>query len=119
MHIWDIGGQVSLRPFWRNYYEMTDGLVWVIDGASSPQRILESKKMLHEVLASSSSLSGASLLIFLNKMDLPNPISPKELEEVWWIHYFPVAFGLLCNKGSSMAHSAVLSNTFTKCTTGI
>jgi ADP-ribosylation factor-like protein 2 len=30
---WDVGGQKSLRTFWRNYFEETDGLIWVVDSA--------------------------------------------------------------------------------------
>ena len=33
MNIWDVGGQKSLRSYWRNYFEQTDGLVWVVDSA--------------------------------------------------------------------------------------
>lgn len=33
LNIWDIGGQKTLRPYWRNYYEKTDGLIWVVDSA--------------------------------------------------------------------------------------
>ena len=33
MNIWDVGGQSSLRSYWRNYFECTDGLIWVVDSA--------------------------------------------------------------------------------------
>ena len=35
LNFWDIGGQKSIRPFWRNYYEETDAIVWVIDSTDS------------------------------------------------------------------------------------
>lgn len=25
--VWDVGGQKSIRPYWRNYFENTDGIV--------------------------------------------------------------------------------------------
>ncbi|XP_074786372.1 ADP-ribosylation factor-like protein 2 isoform X2 [Athene noctua] len=31
LNVWDVGGQSSLRSYWRNYFESTDGLVWVVD----------------------------------------------------------------------------------------
>lgn len=31
--MWDVGGQKSLRSYWRNYFECTDGLIWVVDSA--------------------------------------------------------------------------------------
>lgn len=27
LNVWDIGGQKSIRPYWKNYYDATDGLV--------------------------------------------------------------------------------------------
>ena len=30
-NIWDVGGQKSLRSYWKNYFESTDGLIWVLD----------------------------------------------------------------------------------------
>jgi ADP-ribosylation factor-like protein 2 len=33
--VWDVGGQRSLRPYWRNYFERTDALVWVVDSADA------------------------------------------------------------------------------------
>jgi len=35
LNIWDVGGQKTLRSYWRNYFEQTDGLVWVVDSADS------------------------------------------------------------------------------------
>jgi ADP-ribosylation factor-like protein 2 len=29
--IGDVGGQKTLRPFWRNHFEETDAVIWVID----------------------------------------------------------------------------------------
>merc|ERR1712167_169032 len=33
LNIWDVGGQQTIRSYWRNYFEQTDGLVWVVDSA--------------------------------------------------------------------------------------
>jgi ADP-ribosylation factor-like protein 3 len=33
MNVWDIGGQKTIRPYWRNYYDATDVLIYVIDSA--------------------------------------------------------------------------------------
>ena len=29
LNIWDVGGQATLRPYWQNYFERTDALLWV------------------------------------------------------------------------------------------
>jgi GTPase SAR1 family protein len=49
MNIWDVGGQKSIRSYWRNYFEQTDGLVWVVDSADR-LRLEDCKKELHELL---------------------------------------------------------------------
>ena len=28
LNVWDIGGQKSIRPYWRNYIDQTDALVF-------------------------------------------------------------------------------------------
>ena len=33
LNIWDVGGQKSLRSYWRNYFEQTDAMIWVVDSA--------------------------------------------------------------------------------------
>lgn len=35
LNVWDIGGQKSIRPYWRNYYDQTDALIYVIDSAGN------------------------------------------------------------------------------------
>jgi ADP-ribosylation factor-like protein 2 len=30
LNIWDVGGQKTIRSYWRNYFEQTDGLIWVV-----------------------------------------------------------------------------------------
>lgn len=30
-NIGDVGGQKTLRSYWRNYFEKTDALIWVVD----------------------------------------------------------------------------------------
>eukprot|EP00960_Hanusia_phi_P055073 762861-Hanusia_phi.AAC.2 len=35
LNVWDVGGQKTLRSYWRNYFEATDGLVWVVDSADT------------------------------------------------------------------------------------
>ncbi|CAG9535057.1 unnamed protein product [Cercopithifilaria johnstoni] len=31
LNVWDIGGQRKIRPYWKNYFENTDVLIYVID----------------------------------------------------------------------------------------
>ena len=45
----DVGGQRTLRPYWRNYFEQTDALVWVVDSGDR-LRMQDCKEELHSLL---------------------------------------------------------------------
>lgn len=47
--IGDVGGQKTLRSYWRNYFEKTDALIWVVD-ATDRLRIEDCKEELHALL---------------------------------------------------------------------
>jgi len=49
LNVWDVGGQKSLRSYWRNYFESTDGLIWVVDSADK-RRLDDCRKELHALL---------------------------------------------------------------------
>ncbi|KAF9242946.1 GTP-binding protein [Melanogaster broomeanus] len=80
LNIWDVGGQRTLRPYWRNYFEQTDGIVWVVDSGDR-MRIQDCKEELHNLLLEDR-LSGASLLVFANKQDIQGSMTDKEISEL-------------------------------------
>jgi len=80
LNIWDIGGQKSLRSYWRNYYETNDAVVWVVDSADSG-RFGDCKNELLTLLQEEK-LAGATFLIFANKQDLKGAISPDEIRKI-------------------------------------
>lgn len=80
LNVWDVGGQKSLRSYWRNYFESTDGLIWVVDCADRMRLDAckeELGKLLHE-----ERLSGATLLVLANKQDMPGALSPQEINDI-------------------------------------
>ncbi|XP_052767317.1 ADP-ribosylation factor-like protein 2 [Mya arenaria] len=79
LNIWDVGGQKSLRSYWRNYFESTDGLIWVVDSADR-MRLSDCKQELHNLLQEER-LAGATLLVFANKQDLPGAVPPQEIRQ--------------------------------------
>uniref|UniRef100_A0A2K6JQL2 ADP-ribosylation factor-like protein 2 n=1 Tax=Rhinopithecus bieti TaxID=61621 RepID=A0A2K6JQL2_RHIBE len=79
LNIWDVGGQRSLRSYWRNYFESTDGLIWVVDSADH-QRMQDCQRELQSLLVEEC-LVGATLLIFANKQDLPGALSSNAIRE--------------------------------------
>jgi ADP-ribosylation factor-like protein 3 len=70
LNVWDIGGQKSIRPYWRNYYDQTDALIYVIDSADT-RRLEETGVELGQLLEEDK-LAGVPVLIFANKQDLGN-----------------------------------------------
>ena len=76
---WDIGGQFKLRNLWRHYYENTQGLIFVVD-SNDGERLEECREALNDVLADEE-MKGVPVLIYANKMDLPNSITVPELTE--------------------------------------
>lgn len=79
LNIWDVGGQTTIRSYWRNYFEQTDGLIWVID-STDVLRLENCKKELHNLLLQEK-LFGATLLIFCNKQDLAGALTVDEIRK--------------------------------------
>jgi ADP-ribosylation factor-like protein 2 len=75
--VWDVGGQRTIRSYWRNYFEATDGLIWVVDSADR-RRLRDCRDELLGLL-SQEKLAGASLLIFANKQDLEGALSREDI----------------------------------------
>ncbi|RCH93744.1 ADP-ribosylation factor, Arf Arf6, partial [Rhizopus stolonifer] len=78
-NVWDVGGQDKIRNLWRHYYTGTQGLIFVID-SQDRDRIDEARQELHRIL-SDREMKDCLLLVFANKQDLPNAMSPQEVTE--------------------------------------
>lgn len=104
LNVWDVGGQKTLRPYWRNYFESTDAVVWVVD-SSDGMRIEDCRNELNGLLKEDVSgscicgrsfghvcslvfygctqrLAGATLLVFANKQDLPGSMPLDDIRNV-------------------------------------
>jgi ADP-ribosylation factor-like protein 3 len=79
LNLWDIGGQKSIRPYWRNYFDHTDALIYVID-SSDTKRMDETGIELGQLL-DEEKLEGVPVLIFANKQDLLNAATAEEIGE--------------------------------------
>ena len=75
--MWDIGGQREIRPYWKNYYEHTDGLVYVVDSADD-MRLKECTDELASLLQEEE-LAEVPLLVFANKQDLEMALDASEV----------------------------------------
>lgn len=77
--VWDLGGQTSIRPYWRCYYQNTNAIIYVVDSADT-ERMGISKQELVTMLEEEE-LKDAALLVFANKQDLPTALKPEEVAE--------------------------------------
>lgn len=68
--VWDVGGQDKIRPLWRHYYEDAQGVIFVVD-SNDPGRFAEARNELRSML-NEAELRDAVLLVYANKLDLPN-----------------------------------------------
>ena len=80
--VWDIGGQKAIRPYWKNYYENTDGLVFVVD-SSDEVRLTECTQELQSLLVEEN-LKNVPLLVFANKQDLQFALDAEEVRLKSW-----------------------------------
>lgn len=76
--IFDMSGQSAYRGLWESYYADVDAIVWVLDSADRLRMSLA--KVEIEALTTHTEFIGrhVPLLIFANKMDLNNALSPVE-----------------------------------------
>ena len=75
-----MGGQTTIRSYWRNYFERTDGLIWVVDSGDK-LRLQDCKNELQKLLTQEK-LAGATLMVFCNKQDVQGALTPKEIKDV-------------------------------------
>jgi len=84
LNVWDIGGQRKIRPYWKNYFENTDVLIYVID-SSDRKRFEETGVELGELLEEEK-LAGVPVIIFANKQDLFNAAPAADIAEGLALH---------------------------------
>jgi len=83
-NVWDVGGQDKIRPLWRHYYTGTQGLIFVVD-SNDRDRIDEARQELHRII-NDREMRDALLLVFANKQDLPQAMSPAEITDKLGLH---------------------------------
>ena len=77
LNLWDIGGQSTIRAYWRNYFEKTDGIIWVVDSSDVARMDLCRQELAS--LLQQERLAGASLLVFANKQDMVGSLSAEDI----------------------------------------
>lgn len=77
--LWDLGGSVDARAFWRLYYEDTQAIMFVVD-SSDPDRMDEAREELHRMMMEHA-LWDVPLLVLANKQDHPRAVPLREITE--------------------------------------
>lgn len=77
--IQDLGGQTSIRPYWRCYYANTAAVIFVID-STDIDRLNTAAEELSAML-NEDELRDAGLLVFANKQDQPGAKGAGEISE--------------------------------------
>lgn len=77
--VWDLGGQTSIRPYWRCYYPNTQAIIYVVD--SCDQDRLSTSRAEFQAILGEEELQKAVILVYANKQDLPGALSESEVAE--------------------------------------
>ncbi len=77
--LWDVGGQEKIRPLWRPYTRATDAVIFVVDSCDDGERMEEAKMELHRIMRAPDN-ANVPLVVLANKQDLPEALSPTEIE---------------------------------------
>ncbi|KAH8821763.1 ADP-ribosylation factor family-domain-containing protein [Xylogone sp. PMI_703] len=78
-NVWDLGGQTSIRPYWRCYYANTAAVIFVID-STDIDRLSTAAEELAAML-NEDELKDAALLVFANKQDQPGAKGAGDISE--------------------------------------
>eukprot|EP01064_Diplonema_japonicum_P009613 TRINITY_DN1708_c5_g1_i1.p1 TRINITY_DN1708_c5_g1~~TRINITY_DN1708_c5_g1_i1.p1 ORF type:complete len:183 (+),score=32.73 TRINITY_DN1708_c5_g1_i1:43-591(+) len=80
LQVWDLGGQTSIRPYWRCYYSNTDAIIYVVDSVDR-ERLGIAKEELFAMLEEEE-LKDSVLVVYANKQDMPGAMNEAEISEV-------------------------------------
>ncbi len=75
--MWDLGGQSSIRPYWRCYYNNTSAVIYVVDSTDTERLGISKEELL--AMLSEEELKGVPLALFANKQDLKNAMGVADI----------------------------------------
>ncbi|XXQ30000.1 ADP-ribosylation factor-like protein 1 [Plasmodiophora brassicae] len=67
--MWDLGGQTSIRRYWRLYVKNTDAIIYVVDSTDRDRFELARTELLG--VLEEEELGGVMVLVMANKQDIP------------------------------------------------
>ncbi|KAJ6646845.1 ADP-ribosylation factor-like protein 1 [Pseudolycoriella hygida] len=77
--VWDLGGQTSIRPYWRCYYSNTDAIIYVVDSVDRDRIGISKDELLY--MLREDELNDAILVVLANKQDMEGCMSVAEVHQ--------------------------------------
>lgn len=77
LQVWDLGGQTSIRPYWRCYYPNTDAIIFVVDSCDVDRLGIAKQELL--AMLEEEELKDAILLVFANKQDSKGAMNSRQV----------------------------------------
>ncbi|EZG68195.1 ADP-ribosylation factor [Gregarina niphandrodes] len=77
--VWDLGGQMSIRQYWRCYFLATSAVIFVVDSTDTARMDVAKEEL--QTLDEEEGLENAVFVIFANKQDAPGALSAAQLAE--------------------------------------
>ncbi len=83
--VWDLSGQESLRPYWATYFANTQAILMVVDSVDR-ERIPIVRDELLKVLSNDDVKRETVLLVYANKQDVKEAMTPAEISDALVLH---------------------------------
>ncbi|KAH0792270.1 putative ADP-ribosylation factor [Histomonas meleagridis] len=81
LEIWDVGGECRIPPLWYHYIQSSKGIIFVVDSHENyTGEFDEAREHLFQYILEKKESKNLPLLVLANKQDLPNALSPDEIE---------------------------------------
>jgi ADP-ribosylation factor-like protein 1 len=99
--VWDLGGQTTIRPYWRCYYPNTDAIIFVVDSCDVDRLGIAKQELM--AMLEEEELKDTILLVFANKQDSKGALNAQQVSD---------AMGLsdIKNRQWSISETAALTN---------
>jgi ADP-ribosylation factor-like protein 1 len=75
--VWDLGGQESIRPYWRSYYSEQESVVFVVDSCDVDRMSIAKRELMN--IVEEEELKNACICVFANKQDMPEALGTAEI----------------------------------------
>jgi len=99
--VWDLGGQTTIRPYWRCYYPNTDAIIFVVDSCDVDRLSIAKQELM--AMLEEEELKDTILLVFANKQDAKGALNAQQVSDALGLHE-------IRSRQWSISETAALSN---------